>query len=431
VLQLKKAVENMRLGVTVVDLNGRIRYCNPAEARMHGYTPDELIGRDVGEMAPPELRKPMTLEKVRRWNGLIRESTNIRKDGSRFPVWLMSEIVKDADGEPTAIVTSCEDITERKKAQEELDRHREHLEDLVRERTAELTTANEQLQQEIAERTRVETELRATYQNLKHLNDRLQDELLLARKIQQSLLPPPEPQWHDVDVVCYSTPAYEVGGDFYAYHAFEEINHPNGPPERANLGQYALAVGDVSGKGMPAALLMAISLASFQESIGQRLEPAVLLEHLDETIMPYTTTTIQNCALAYLEMSVPNDTQAGVARVVNAGCITPIVCRLDGTVQWVDVRGMPLGSGWGRSLGYEEVLVTLTRGDMIILISDGVVEARNPKNDLLGFERFEGIVHTGPRTSASDMMAHLQSELVAFMGSAELSDDLTLVVVRV
>ena len=92
---------------------------------------------------------------------------------------------------------------------------------------------------------------------------------------------------------------------------------------------------------------------------------------------------------------------------------------------------MPLGSGWEQSLGYEEVLVTLVRGDMIILLSDGVVEARNPKNDLLGFERFEEIVRTAPRTSASDMMGHLQSELVAFMGSAELSDDLTLVVVRV
>jgi PAS domain S-box-containing protein len=161
-LQLKKAVENMHLGVTVVDLDGRILYCNPAEARMHGYEQFELIGQNAGTLAPLELRQPMRLEEIRRWKGLIRESVNVRKDDSRFPVWLMSEIVKDAEGEPPAIVTSCEDITERKKSQEELEKHREHLEELVRERTSELTSANEHLQQEITERKRVETELRAT-----------------------------------------------------------------------------------------------------------------------------------------------------------------------------------------------------------------------------------------------------------------------------
>ena len=430
-LQLKKAVENMQIGVTVVDLNGQIRYCNFAEARMHGYAQGEMLGRNVGSLAPPELRKPMKLEEIRRWKGLIRESVNIRKDGSRFPVWLMSEIVKDANGEPTAIVTSCEDITERKKAQEELERHRKNLEGLVRERTTELTTANEQLQQEIRERTRVETELRTTYQNLKQLNDRLQAELSLARKIQQSLLPPPDPRWNEADVVCYNRPAYEVGGDFYAYHAFEAGHPLVCSPDMSDRGQYVLAIGDVSGKGMPAALLMAVSLASFQENLGRRLEPAVLFKHLDQTIMPYTQTTIQNCALLYLEINVPRDSRPGIARIVNAGCITPIVRRMDGTVEWIDVRGMPLGSGWGLSLGYEETTVTLQQGDMIILTSDGVIEARNTENELLGFDRFEEIVLAGPHTSATDMMTHLQSEMATFVGTAELYDDLTMVVVRV
>jgi PAS domain S-box-containing protein len=158
-LQLKKAVENMQLGVTITDLNGNIVYTNPAEARMHGYQVDALIGQDVGILAPPRLRQPMSLEQIKQWKGLVRESVNARKDGSTFPVWLMSELVRDTEGEPIAIVTSCEDITERKQAEEELRKHRDHLEELVKERTAELTTTNQQLQQEIAERKRAEEAL--------------------------------------------------------------------------------------------------------------------------------------------------------------------------------------------------------------------------------------------------------------------------------
>jgi len=367
---------------------------------MHGYEQFELLGQNVGLLAPNELRQPMQLEEIRRWNGLVRESTNLRKDGSRFPVWLMSEIVKDSEGEPTAIVTSCEDITSRKKAQEELEQHREHLEELVRERTTELTTAN---------------------QNLQELNERLQTELLLAQKIQRGLLPPHDPQWSDLDVACYSTPAYEVGGDFFAYYQFDD----------STSGEYALAVGDVSGKGMPAALLMAVSLASFQENVGQGLEPKALLEHLDEIIMPYTRTTIQNCALLYVEITLPLANEHGVARFVNAGCITPIIRRKQGNVEWIDVRGMPLGVGWGPTWGYQEVTLPIEVGDMLILTSDGVVEARDPDNQLLGFDRFEKFVRSGPQTSAVAMMDYLQTGVVEFMGEAELRDDLTIVVVRI
>lgn len=430
-LQLQKAIENMQLGVTVIDLEGKILYTNPADARMHGYTVDELLGKDVGIFAPPDLRNPMRLDDIKLWKGLIRESVNIRRDGTLFPVWLMSEIVRDASGEPTAIVTSCEDITERKRAQQELERHREHLEELVKERTIELTAANEQLQQEIGERKRVEMELRTTYQSLKDLNDRLQEELSFARKIQQSLLPPSDPSWSNLDVVCYSTPAYEVGGDFYAYHAFQEetsLNCTASDPER---GQYAIAVGDISGKGMPAALLMAVSLASFQESIGHGLTPCALMAHLDETIMPYTKTTLQNCALVYVEIALPEGDTPGNARVVNAGCITPIICRVNGVVEWIDAGGMPLGIGAWQADGYQEVTIPLAHGDVIILTSDGVIEAHNPADELLGFERFEAAVQSAPQTTATDMLTHLLAYVNQFREDAELHDDLTLVVIRV
>ena len=119
ILRLKKAIEDMRLGVTITDLGGKILYTNPAEARMHGYQVEDLIGQDIGIFAPPARRDPMTLDQITQWNGSIRESVNIRKDGGTFPVWLISDIVRDAEEKPTAIVTSCEDITERKRVEAE------------------------------------------------------------------------------------------------------------------------------------------------------------------------------------------------------------------------------------------------------------------------------------------------------------------------
>jgi PAS domain S-box-containing protein len=147
--QLKVAIDMMLLGVTIADLDGTIIYTNQAEAEMHGCTVSDLLGNDVRDLAPPELRHPRTLEEIKTWNGLSRESINLRKDGSRFSVWLKSEVVADTKGEPVAIVTSCEDITERKRVEGELHTHRTRLEELVRERTAEL-------QREIEERKRTE-----------------------------------------------------------------------------------------------------------------------------------------------------------------------------------------------------------------------------------------------------------------------------------
>ena len=145
-LQLKQAVEAMPIGVTISDLTGRIRYVNPAEADLHGYQVGELLGQDVGIFAPPEFRQPITLDQLAFWQGLKRESVNLRQNGSRFPVWLMSELIRTSRGEPFAIVTSCEDITERKRAEEELTRYRDHLEELVKERTAALSQTLDDLQ---------------------------------------------------------------------------------------------------------------------------------------------------------------------------------------------------------------------------------------------------------------------------------------------
>ena len=113
-LLLDKAAKTTRTGITIRDGNGRILYINPAEAEMHGYNAEDLLGEDITVFVTPDMRKPLALEELRDAKTWIRETVNYRKDGSVFPVKLVSDIVRDESGEPVAIVTTCEDISERK-----------------------------------------------------------------------------------------------------------------------------------------------------------------------------------------------------------------------------------------------------------------------------------------------------------------------------
>ncbi|MFV2007108.1 MAG: EAL domain-containing protein [Longimicrobiales bacterium] len=128
-LRLEKAVETMQIGVTVTDLDGRIVYCNPADAAMHGYTSNELIGKHArifalgpGEGVVPKGRRTtgMTVNDLHGMTTWRREGLNVRKDGSEFSVHLMSDVVKNSDGEPIGMVTTCEDITVRRLAEKSL-----------------------------------------------------------------------------------------------------------------------------------------------------------------------------------------------------------------------------------------------------------------------------------------------------------------------
>ena len=117
---LEKSVETMQVGVTITGPDGRILYTNPAEARMHGYTVDELRGRHARIFAPAESHRPITPESIERLSSWSREAINVRKDGSTFPVLLRSDAVLDSRGRTVGLVTCCEDLTERKELERRL-----------------------------------------------------------------------------------------------------------------------------------------------------------------------------------------------------------------------------------------------------------------------------------------------------------------------
>ena len=201
----------------------------------------------------------------------------------------------------------------------------------------------------------------------------------------------------------------QVGGDLYGYYALAE-------------GTLVLALGDVAGKGLPAALLMSACATALAGTIQQGMSPAATLTQMHHMLLP-SVGHGQNAAicLAYL--------QGQRVRLANAGAVSPMVRGQTG-VHVVDVGGLPLGTPLSAQQPYAEVEFDLAPGDLLILCSDGIVEARNSAGELYGFERFLEAIAVGPPQSAQHMLAHLFDEVAAFVGTTEMHDDMAIVVAR-
>ena len=150
-------------------------------------------------------------------------------------------------------------------------------------------------------------------------------------------------------------------------------------------------------------------------------------------IQPYTRTGFQNCAFCYLEIIPPPAAtqQLWHLNAANAGCVPPLVRRTDGRVEWIDIGGTPLGIGLGAEYGYREASFTLQPGDLVILTSDGVIEAMTARKEMFGFERLERTVANGPSHNAEAIVEHLRQAVDSFTAGTEPHDDLTIVALQV
>ncbi len=410
--KLSRAVEQSGSTIVITNLDGTIEFVNPFFSKATGYSYDEAIGQNPrvlksGKMDPEVYRNLWdTIKRGEVWQG---EMINKKKNGELYWEYATISPVKNEMGQTTHYLAIKDDITERKRAENELQK------------------AN--------------INLSKTNQDLQLLNNQMQDELSLAREIQYSLFPEPQPDWSQLEVVCFTMPAQSVGGDFYTYHKFtshlvttqsigtEEVN------SRDTVQRYAIAVGDVSGKGVSAALLMAVSLSQLNAMFVHDYPPTERLAHLDEGIMHYTKPRQQNCALCYIEIdkteSKRHKVETSIMTVVNAGCIPPYIKRANGEVEFHEIGGFALGQGIGAMMGYQQHTFELAPGDIVILTSDGVVEAINRTGKLLGFERLMEIIIDAPTTSAKNMLKHLNQEVFAFTGDAKQHDDMTMVVIQI
>ncbi len=258
---------------------------------------------------------------------------------------------------------------------------------------------------------------------------RIEQEMLTARQIQKSLLPPEVPDIPGLDIAGYSQPAKEVGGDFYHFSVFD----------RQHLG---VAVGDVSGKGLKAALMMTLSFGLLNSEVQRTNTPAALMNVLNQEIRPHTKNNKMNTALGYMTLMPENADRMSTAqngqdarapkwlfRAANAGLVAPLLRKADGSVKWLDVSGLPLGML--KDIDYTELGKTLVPGDLVVLSSDGVIEALDKDDEMFGFERLAASVAEADCQTAQTLLDCILDDLQNFTGDADIHDDLTMVVIKI
>jgi serine phosphatase RsbU (regulator of sigma subunit)/anti-sigma regulatory factor (Ser/Thr protein kinase) len=237
---------------------------------------------------------------------------------------------------------------------------------------------------------------------------RFEQELEVARLIQQNFLPRELPDLPGWQIAAYYRPAREVGGDFY-----DVIPLPD--------GRVAFVVGDVTDKGVPAALVMSATRSVLRASAQRLIEPGAVLERVNDHLCPdMPEKMFVTCLYGVL------DPVSGHLRFANAGHDLPYVKTADGVVE-LRARGMPLGLMPG--MAYEEKEATLEPGDSVLLHSDGIVEAHDPERDMFGFPRLKETM--ADVAGGQELIDRVLSDLEAFTGAeAEQEDDITMVTLQ-
>src|SRR5918994_4637232 len=212
----------------------------------------------------------------------------------------------------------------------------------------------QRLEQEIRERERVEQELR------------------VARSIQQASLPEEVPTLAGWQITPYRRPAREVGGDFYDFHLLSD-------------DRLGVVVGDAKGKGVAAALVMSTTLGMLRLAAQSYSSPGQMLQGVNEALFPYIPANMfVTCFYAIL------DPESGLLRYANAGHDLPYLQHHDGDAEELRARGMPLGLM--PAMSYEEKEIVLQEGDSALLYTDGLVEAHDPQREMFGFPRLQALV---------------------------------------
>jgi serine phosphatase RsbU (regulator of sigma subunit)/predicted ester cyclase len=241
--------------------------------------------------------------------------------------------------------------------------------------------------------------------------ERLEQELQVARRIQQAALPAVVPELQGWQITPFYRPAREVGGDFYDFHLLSE-------------GRLGVVVGDATGKGVPAALVMSTACGMLQ-AVSQASDPAspggVLVQVNEALSARIPTNMFVTCFYAVL------DPESGTFTFANAGHDLPYLRRRGGDAEELRARGMPLGLM--PKMSYEEGEVTLEEDQGVLFYSDGLVEAHDPEGEMFGFPRLRDLI--AEHAEKESLEEALIEELYSFVGEGwEQEDDITLLTLK-
>ena len=233
----------------------------------------------------------------------------------------------------------------------------------------------------------------------------MEHELTIAHNIQKALLPQSFPEHADIDLYATQTPARDVGGDLYDYFVHE--------------GCLVFCIGDVSGKGVPAALLMAVMKSMFRSEAHRADSAAGIVETMNRNLgEEYKGGDFVTMFVGILDL------KTGFLDYCNAGHEAPLVAGRPLDVK----RNLPVGalSDWN----YEGQQTQLKSGDMLFLYTDGLSEAKNSTGELLGRKRVQQIVSEHAIDTARQLVGVLEAEERYHAGDAEQNDDITMLAIR-
>jgi sigma-B regulation protein RsbU (phosphoserine phosphatase) len=246
--------------------------------------------------------------------------------------------------------------------------------------------------------------------------ERLESELAIAREVQNQLFPKDVPGTKTLELKGVCRPARMVSGDYYDFISLSDES-------------LAFAIGDVAGKGISAALLMATIQSTMRTQLGAQnggtrlhLSTAAMVANLNKQL--YATTAPEKYATFYFALY---DEPTHTLTYTNAGHLSPLLLR-GSSVETLDSTGTVVGAfPFAR---YEEKTVALEQGDVLVAYTDGIVEPENAYGEMFGDERLHELLFKYERADSSEMIARTMEAVTQWTGSSELQDDMTMVVAR-
>lgn len=372
-------------------------YISPAILQMRGFTMEEGLRERLPDVFPPEhlkrvlffIENELEKEKTGLYDpnrSIIFEAEQYTKNGSTIWVEINTRFLRDAEGTLVGVQGSTRNITDRKRLEQERDAYAGHLEDLVDEKTRELSLRVEKNRQEME----------------------------AAQQVQRAILPQQPPRSSLVTVAYRYSPMDALGGDFLSFTSFKETD---------SLGIF---IGDVSGHGVEAALYtMMIKAVSDRLLRDHGLDPADFLRVLNQELCK----SMQSHFLSaiYGIVSRGDDTAASFT-FAKAGHPFPIVYRKESdTVSYVTAPGIALGLF--NDIAQSPVAVPLSAGDRIFLYTDGFIEALNEEREIFGFDAFLSLIHDAHRTGRTieETLDCIAGAIDAFRRGTPQEDDMVLI----
>lgn len=248
------------------------------------------------------------------------------------------------------------------------------------------------------------------YQRLAQEEQRLEEDLAMARKVQFRLMPQAVPTPVHAELAARFVPARTIGGDLYDFLDYGD-------------GRTAIVLGDVSGKAAAAALYAALVSGIMRSLAAQRPSPARMLALLNEQLQERKL----DAQYVTLLFAIWNDNDKTL-QVANAGACQPLYCRAKG-VEAIQAEGIPLGMF--PDVEYEEFTLSTQPGDMLVFYSDGMIDAENDRDEMFEIERLMEVLKKHRDCSASTMVGNILKEVSDFQGNVEHFDDETVIALRV